>query len=47
MVIEDVLRWKSVLKLENQSDENLIEALEALQKKTPSRNVLKSTKIGN
>lgn len=45
-MIEHILRLKSVLKVENQTTENLLEALKELNKKIPSRDILKSTKIG-
>ena len=46
MVIEDILRMKAVLELENQTKEKMVEALLKVQGKMPSREVLMSTKIG-
>ncbi|CAH1796628.1 unnamed protein product [Owenia fusiformis] len=47
VIVEDLWRLKSVLRLEGQSDENLLQALTELDKKIPPRDLLQKTKIGH
>ncbi|XP_074661676.1 transcription elongation factor A N-terminal and central domain-containing protein 2-like [Tubulanus polymorphus] len=44
--IDDIKRYKAMLDLPKQSDENILEALTELQKKIPPRHVFQSTQIG-
>ncbi|XP_030061705.1 transcription elongation factor A N-terminal and central domain-containing protein 2 [Microcaecilia unicolor] len=47
VVIEDIKRWKCILEQPDQTREKLIEVLQELKKKMPSREILISTKIGH
>ncbi|XP_029473391.1 transcription elongation factor A N-terminal and central domain-containing protein 2 [Rhinatrema bivittatum] len=47
VVLEDIKRWKCLLEHPGQTQEKLVEVLQELKKKMPSREVLSSTKIGH
>ncbi|KAK2149614.1 hypothetical protein LSH36_444g02029 [Paralvinella palmiformis] len=47
VVIEDIKRLRNILRAKNQKEEILLQSLKELNRKIPSRSVLKSTKIGH
>lgn len=46
VVVEDILRHKAKLQLENQSSAILLESLQELGKKIPCKKVMISSKVG-
>ena len=44
--MEEIYRQKALLKVPDQSVENLLTAIDKLNEKMPSRDVLQKTKIG-
>lgn len=46
MVVEDVQRCKALLEIENQDKAVILEQLDQLDMKIPSKQVLEETKIG-